>query len=174
MWLNIRLWTLEPHFNGPITPNLSTPTSRPPKTVSLCRLFASCSNFSYEDMSRVTSLKKLWPPAWPCTISSPSTWRTGSGSSWRGIVASYQNMAMFVEVKVCIPESINSVSIFYSWVCAARARCALAGLRCSRVGSTSWWGGVPFPGAGRPVATTINDSNVLNSWKHGVNIFNAE
>ena len=58
-------------------------------------------------------------------------------------------------------ESINFVSIFYSWVCAARVRCAVAGLRCSRVGSTSWWGGVPFPGAGRLVATTINDAATM-------------
>ena len=106
----VDLSTLEFHVNGPINPNLATLTLRPPKTVSLCKLHpALTSARRHEPMSRVTSVKKLWPPAWPCSSSSPSTWRTGSGSSWRSIVASYQNMAMFVEVKVCIPESRVSI-----------------------------------------------------------------
>lgn len=62
--IEIDLNTLEPHVNGPFTPDLSTPISQFgarskqegwPETVS-AGLIGSCTNSSYQDMSRAVSL----------------------------------------------------------------------------------------------------------------------
>jgi aconitase A len=64
--ITIDLSTLEPHLNGPATPDLSTPLS---KFASLVKekawkdevsaaLIGSCTNSSYEDMGRVTHIAK--------------------------------------------------------------------------------------------------------------------
>lgn len=62
----IDLSTLEPHINGPFTPDLATPLSRFkdavrdkqwPEALS-ASLIGSCTNSSYEDMTRVESLLK--------------------------------------------------------------------------------------------------------------------
>lgn len=64
--IEINLSTLEPHINGPFTPDLATPLS---KFAGVVRqhgwkdevkvgLIGSCTNSSYEDMDRVTSLAK--------------------------------------------------------------------------------------------------------------------
>lgn len=62
--IDINLSGLEPHINGPFTPDLSTPLSKFkdvlsengwPSTLSV-GLIGSCTNSSYEDMSRVASL----------------------------------------------------------------------------------------------------------------------
>lgn len=64
--IEIDLNTLEPHINGPFTPDLSTPVSQFgkatdsndwPKQVS-AGLIGSCTNSSYQDMSRAVSLVK--------------------------------------------------------------------------------------------------------------------
>ncbi len=64
--ITIDLSTLEPHINGPFTPDLSTPLSgfaeaaksnNWPKTVSAA-LIGSCTNSSYEDMTRAEDLVK--------------------------------------------------------------------------------------------------------------------
>lgn len=64
--ITIDLSTLEPHINGPNTPDLSTPlsvfskavmTNDWPETVS-AGLIGSCTNSSYQDMSRAESLVK--------------------------------------------------------------------------------------------------------------------
>merc|ERR1712168_1564677 len=64
--IEIDLSTLEPHVNGPFTPDLATPISKLgnaakangwPLEVKDC-LIGSCTNSSYEDMSRVASLMK--------------------------------------------------------------------------------------------------------------------
>ncbi|CEP20577.1 K01681 aconitate hydratase 1 [Cyberlindnera jadinii] len=64
--VEIDLNTLEPHINGPFTPDLSTPLGQFgsktdenewPKTVS-AGLIGSCTNSSYQDMSRAVSLVK--------------------------------------------------------------------------------------------------------------------
>lgn len=64
--IEIDLNKLEPHINGPFTPDLSTPlgqfgavtdASEWPKTVS-AGLIGSCTNSSYQDMSRAVSLVK--------------------------------------------------------------------------------------------------------------------
>lgn len=55
---------LEPHLNGPFTPDLATPLSKFPSflnenqfpTVLSSALIGSCTNSSYEDMSRVASI----------------------------------------------------------------------------------------------------------------------
>jgi homoaconitase len=61
---NQNLSELEPHLNGPFTPDLSTPLSKfssfitenaYPSTLS-AGLIGSCTNSSYEDMSRVASI----------------------------------------------------------------------------------------------------------------------
>ncbi|RDA86296.1 hypothetical protein CP532_5660 [Ophiocordyceps camponoti-leonardi (nom. inval.)] len=60
----IDLSELEPHINGPFTPDLSTPLSRFKETVQengwpeklSAGLIGSCTNSSYEDMTRVQSL----------------------------------------------------------------------------------------------------------------------
>ncbi|KAM7186070.1 putative aconitate hydratase mitochondrial precursor [Naviculisporaceae sp. PSN 640] len=64
--IEIDLSKLEPHINGPFTPDLSTPLSEFRKTVQeqewpeklSAGLIGSCTNSSYEDMTRVESLVK--------------------------------------------------------------------------------------------------------------------
>lgn len=64
--IEIDLNTLEPHINGPFTPDLATPVSKMkeaaaangwPTTVKV-GLIGSCTNSSYEDISRAVSLAK--------------------------------------------------------------------------------------------------------------------
>ncbi|MBW0497525.1 hypothetical protein O181_037240, partial [Austropuccinia psidii MF-1] len=64
--LSINLNELEPHLNGPHTPDLATPLSKFKRFIesnswddraSAC-LIGSCTNSSYEDMSRVSSIAK--------------------------------------------------------------------------------------------------------------------
>ncbi|OAA78519.1 aconitate hydratase [Akanthomyces lecanii RCEF 1005] len=64
--ITINLSELEPHINGPFTPDLSTPLSKFkdvvreenwPESLS-AGLIGSCTNSSYEDMTRVESLLK--------------------------------------------------------------------------------------------------------------------
>ncbi|KAI5958939.1 ACO2 [Candida theae] len=64
--IEINLSELEPHVNGPFTPDLSTPISKFgktaqregwPETVS-AGLIGSCTNSSYQDMSRAVSIIK--------------------------------------------------------------------------------------------------------------------
>jgi aconitate hydratase len=62
--IHIDLSQLEPHINGPLTPDLSTPNSDFKKVVAAsdwpadlsAGLIGSCTNSSYEDMNRVASL----------------------------------------------------------------------------------------------------------------------
>ncbi|KAK9446460.1 aconitase family-domain-containing protein [Limtongia smithiae] len=62
--VEINLSTLEPHINGPFTPDLSTPLSLFGETVQKnnwpakvsAGLIGSCTNSSYQDMSRVASI----------------------------------------------------------------------------------------------------------------------
>jgi aconitate hydratase len=64
--IEIDLSTLEPHVNGPFTPDLATPISKLGATAKQSGwplevkdgLIGSCTNSSYEDMSRVASLIK--------------------------------------------------------------------------------------------------------------------
>lgn len=64
--VEINLDTLEPHVNGPFTPDLCTPISKLGETAKASGwplevkdgLIGSCTNSSYEDMSRVASLIK--------------------------------------------------------------------------------------------------------------------
>jgi len=64
--IEINLDTLEPHVNGPFTPDLATPISKLGETAKKNEwplevkdgLIGSCTNSSYEDMSRVASLMK--------------------------------------------------------------------------------------------------------------------
>merc|ERR1712136_222170 len=64
--VEIDLSTLEPHVNGPFTPDLATPISQLGDTAKKNQwplevkdgLIGSCTNSSYEDMSRVASLMK--------------------------------------------------------------------------------------------------------------------
>jgi len=64
--VEIDLSTLEPHVNGPFTPDLATPISKLGQTAKANEwplevkdgLIGSCTNSSYEDMSRVASLMK--------------------------------------------------------------------------------------------------------------------
>lgn len=64
--IEIDLDTLEPHINGPFTPDLSTPLSQFSKMVKTNEwpetfgvgLIGSCTNSSYEDMTRAESLVK--------------------------------------------------------------------------------------------------------------------
>ncbi|ANB15312.1 aconitate hydratase ACO2 [Sugiyamaella lignohabitans] len=62
--IEINLDTLEPHINGPFTPDLATPISKFASTVkendwpqtASAGLIGSCTNSSYHDMTRVASL----------------------------------------------------------------------------------------------------------------------
>ena len=64
--IEIDLSTLEPHVNGPFTPDLATPIGDLGETAKKNGwplevkdgLIGSCTNSSYEDMSRVTSIMK--------------------------------------------------------------------------------------------------------------------
>lgn len=64
--IEIDLNTLEPHINGPFTPDLATPISKFAKTVRdkgwpkelRAALIGSCTNSSYEDIDRVASIAK--------------------------------------------------------------------------------------------------------------------
>jgi homoaconitase len=64
--IDINLSELEPHVNGPFTPDLSTPLSKFKETVQSeqwpeklsAGLIGSCTNSSYEDMTRVESMVK--------------------------------------------------------------------------------------------------------------------
>ena len=64
--IEINLSELEPHVNGPFTPDLATPISQMkkaaesngwPTNISV-NLIGSCTNSSYEDMTRSASLAK--------------------------------------------------------------------------------------------------------------------
>ena len=64
--IEINLSELEPHINGPFTPDLATPLSKFKETVKAenwpeklsAGLIGSCTNSSYEDMTRVESMLK--------------------------------------------------------------------------------------------------------------------
>ncbi|MDA0380244.1 MAG: aconitate hydratase, partial [Bacteroidetes bacterium] len=64
--IEIDLSTLEPHLNGPFTPDLATPISKMAETAKKndwplqveVGLIGSCTNSSYEDISRAASLAK--------------------------------------------------------------------------------------------------------------------
>lgn len=64
--IEIDLNTLEPHVNGPFTPDLATPISKMKETAKAndwpmdirVGLIGSCTNSSYEDMSRAASIIK--------------------------------------------------------------------------------------------------------------------
>jgi homoaconitase len=64
--ITIDLSSLEPHLNGPHTPDLSTPLSKFAGLVKdkawkdevAAALIGSCTNSSYEDMGRVTHIAK--------------------------------------------------------------------------------------------------------------------
>jgi aconitate hydratase len=64
--IEINLSTLEPHVNGPFTPDLATPLSQFAAAVKKNNwpdklevgLIGSCTNSSYEDMSRSASIAK--------------------------------------------------------------------------------------------------------------------
>lgn len=64
--ININLSTLEPHINGPFTPDLSTPLSKFAEVVEKnewpkefsAGLIGSCTNSSYQDMTRAEDLVK--------------------------------------------------------------------------------------------------------------------
>ncbi len=72
--IEINLSELEPHINGPFTPDLATPLS---KFADKCReagwptqlkagLIGSCTNSSYEDMARAASVAKQALAAGEC------------------------------------------------------------------------------------------------------------
>lgn len=62
--IEINLSELEPHVNGPFTPDLATPISKFKEAVATNKwpddlkvgLIGSCTNSSYEDMSRAASI----------------------------------------------------------------------------------------------------------------------
>jgi aconitate hydratase len=62
--IEINLDTLEPHINGPFTPDLATPISKFKEAVKANKwpeelkvgLIGSCTNSSYEDMTRAASI----------------------------------------------------------------------------------------------------------------------
>ena len=64
--IEINLDTLEPHLNGPFSPDLATPISKMGETAKendwplnvQVGLIGSCTNSSYEDISRAASLAK--------------------------------------------------------------------------------------------------------------------
>ena len=64
--IEINLSELEPHFNGPFTPDLATPISKMKEVAAAngwptkveVGLIGSCTNSSYEDISRAVSLAK--------------------------------------------------------------------------------------------------------------------
>jgi aconitate hydratase len=64
--IEIDLSTLEPHINGPFTPDLATPVSRMRETAEKSGwpmeiewgLIGSCTNSSYEDLTRAASIAK--------------------------------------------------------------------------------------------------------------------
>ena len=64
--IEIDLNTLEPHINGPFTPDLATPISKFAETAKKngwpeelkVGLIGSCTNSSYEDMSRAASIAR--------------------------------------------------------------------------------------------------------------------
>ncbi|KAF9028929.1 aconitate hydratase [Hymenopellis radicata] len=59
MVIDINLSELEPHINGPFTPDLATPLSQFASEVKKnVGLIGSCTNSSYEDMSRSASIAK--------------------------------------------------------------------------------------------------------------------
>ena len=65
--IEINLSNLEPHVNGPFTPDLATPISKLSETAKSegwplkldVGLIGSCTNSSYEDLSRAASIAKL-------------------------------------------------------------------------------------------------------------------
>lgn len=64
--IEINLSELEPHINGPFTPDLATPISKMAQAVKengwpdelKVGLIGSCTNSSYEDMSRASAIAK--------------------------------------------------------------------------------------------------------------------
>lgn len=116
--IEINLNELEPHINGPFTPDLATPLSKFAETVKKngwptqlkAGLIGSCTNSSYEDMARAASVARQalaagikakvpftirWGPrAGDVSVVAPAAywelWRGWSGrSGWVGLGCGY-------------------------------------------------------------------------------------
>lgn len=113
--IEIDLSTLEPHINGPFTPDLSTPISGfgaeaqkqewPSKLTA--GLIGSCTNSSFEDMSRAASLAKQalqagLKPKMPLLVS-PGSEQTRATLESSGIMAVFDEIGSTVLTNACGP-----------------------------------------------------------------------
>jgi aconitate hydratase len=128
--INIDLSEIEPHINGPSTPDLATPLSKfkrevaknPwPKEVS-AGLIGSCTNSSFEDMNRAADLARqaldagLLPKA-PIMVS-PGSEQTRATLEEAGIMKIFEKANATLLANACGPccgswnrESVQKVSI---------------------------------------------------------------
>ena len=84
-------------------------------------------------------------------------------------------MAMFVEVKVCIPESrLSILSPYFTAECVLLERGVLWLVSAAAERDLQADEEFPGPPHGHPINDGSNNVLVLNSSNHGVNILNAE
>ncbi|KAI6781130.1 uncharacterized protein J7T54_002486 [Emericellopsis cladophorae] len=113
--IEIDLSALEPHINGPFTPDLSTPLSRfgdavhqnqwPAKLTA--GLIGSCTNSSFEDLSRAASLarqalKAGLKPQMPLFLS-PGSQQTAQTLKREGVVDVFDRLGSTVLSNACGP-----------------------------------------------------------------------
>ncbi|KAI0474539.1 putative aconitase [Xylaria cf. heliscus] len=113
--INIDLSSLEPRINGPFTPDISTPISKfkqaseenkwPEKLTA--GLIGSCTNSSFEDMSRAASLAKQaidagLKPKMPLLIS-PGSEQTRETLKANGILNVFDDMGATMLTNACGP-----------------------------------------------------------------------
>ncbi len=113
--IEINLSTLEPHLNGPFTPDLATPISKMKEVAAAngwptkveVGLIGSCTNSSYEDISRAVSLAKQ-VDAKGLTIKSEYTITPGSEQvrytiERDGFLAAFDKIGATVFANACGP-----------------------------------------------------------------------
>ena len=113
--IEIDLSTLEPRINGPFTPDLSTPISKFGSTVAeetwpktlTAGLIGSCTNSSFEDMSRAASLGQQaldagLKPKMPLLVS-PGSEQTRATLESAGILDVFERLGSTLLTNACGP-----------------------------------------------------------------------
>ncbi|KAI0420425.1 putative aconitase [Xylaria grammica] len=113
--INIDLSSLEPLINGPFTPDLSTPISDFPKAARendwpkklTAGLIGSCTNSSFEDMSRAASLARQaigagLKPKMPLLVS-PGSEKTRETLNANGVMSVFEEIGATMLTNACGP-----------------------------------------------------------------------
>ncbi|CAE6374752.1 unnamed protein product [Rhizoctonia solani] len=119
--IEINLNELEPHINGPFTPDLATPISQFARAIKKnnwltelkVALIGSCTNSSYEDMSRSAAIAN---EAASHGLSAKSNFTITTGSEQiRATIARDGQLETFEKVGGIVWDNCKSVTCIYSW-----------------------------------------------------------